>query len=272
MTLGPQGFFGYGVCSSNLLNPTAGNETPVIESSAIASPSHSSFSAVSQAVWWSTYSSVQVPNTRNFDRDEIRAQLQFRHGAWADPTIRSIVASAVVDSVYPTWVTPELPTWERHSVVLIGDAAHALPSSSGQGASQAVEDAQMLALLLARFLSKNPRDPNDGDGMTKSISQDTHSAAEKVALTQALKVYFQLRHPRVKRIADRAKYAGDAKRKRGFIGEWVIYFFIWLIGAFFFLFFLPSPRIRAIRQVGELRNRLGIVLHFFSQRNGYIKS
>lgn len=240
MTFGPQGFFGYGACSST---STAANEM------ASDSPAFSTVDKISptpgpRAVWWSTYSIAHLPHTKNFDREDIRAQLQSRHGAWTDPTIRSIVASAAVDSIYPTWTVPELPTWERQRVVLIGDAAHALPSSSGQGVSQALEDAQVLALLLERYLGEIPP-PNDSDGgMAGIMSQDARSAAESQAITQAAQAYFQLRKPRVKRIADRAKYTGDMKREKGFVGEWLIYFFIWLVGAFpsflFFLhFFLP---------------------------------
>ena len=40
-----------------------------------------------------------------------------------------------------------LPAWHSGKVLLIGDAAHAVPSSSGQGASLALEDALYLAQL-----------------------------------------------------------------------------------------------------------------------------
>ncbi|TPR01049.1 Integral peroxisomal membrane peroxin family protein [Aspergillus niger] len=49
-----------------------------------------------------------------------------------------------VQTMWPTWTSPPLPTWEREGVVLVGDAAHALPSTSGQGASQALEDVEAL--------------------------------------------------------------------------------------------------------------------------------
>jgi 2-polyprenyl-6-methoxyphenol hydroxylase-like FAD-dependent oxidoreductase len=44
--------------------------------------------------------------------------------------------------------TPPLPAWHEDRVVLIGDAAHAMSPSGGQGASLALEDAMHLVKLL----------------------------------------------------------------------------------------------------------------------------
>jgi 2-polyprenyl-6-methoxyphenol hydroxylase-like FAD-dependent oxidoreductase len=43
---------------------------------------------------------------------------------------------------------PSVPTWHNDAMVIVGDAAHAVASSSGQGVSMAVEDAVTLALCL----------------------------------------------------------------------------------------------------------------------------
>ncbi|MFD5077757.1 FAD-dependent oxidoreductase [Streptomyces sp. NPDC058371] len=66
---------------------------------------------------------------------------------------------------------PRVPTWTRGRMTLIGDAAHAASSSSGQGASIAIES----AVELARCLRDLPCD-------------------------QAFAAYEQLRRPRVERI------------------------------------------------------------------------
>ncbi|MEU9196591.1 FAD-dependent oxidoreductase [Streptomyces hundungensis] len=66
---------------------------------------------------------------------------------------------------------PRVPTWTRGRMTLIGDAAHAASSSSGQGASLAVES----AVELARCLRDLPYD-------------------------QAFATYEHLRRPRVERI------------------------------------------------------------------------
>lgn len=201
MTFGSQGFFGYGATSSSKTSQTQTEPGP-------------------EAVWWSTYSIKTLPDTRNFDKDDIHRQLQARHASWTDPVIRGIVADANIDSIYPTWTTPTLPTWGNHGMVLIGDAAHALQPSSGQGTSQALEDAQALCMLLSHYVVQSP-------GPEKAIES-------------TIKAYFSLREPRVRRIADRAKYSGDRKRKKSFLGEWLTYLFVWLIGQSLFSPFCMS--------------------------------
>ncbi|KJZ70843.1 hypothetical protein HIM_09757 [Hirsutella minnesotensis 3608] len=54
------------------------------------------------------------------------------------------------------WITciphGRCPTWERDGVVLMGDAAHALPPTSGLGSSQALEDAEAFVLFLSHHM------------------------------------------------------------------------------------------------------------------------
>ncbi|CAD0093891.1 unnamed protein product [Aureobasidium mustum] len=55
-------------------------------------------------------------------------------------------------NIWPFYVIPELDSWssDNRRVLLVGDSAHAVPPSSGQGISQAVEDVVMLAILLGK--------------------------------------------------------------------------------------------------------------------------
>ncbi|KEQ70681.1 putative salicylate hydroxylase [Aureobasidium namibiae CBS 147.97] len=55
-------------------------------------------------------------------------------------------------NIWPFHVILNLPSWSSQArrVLLVGDTAHALPPSSGQGISQAVEDVVMLAMLLGK--------------------------------------------------------------------------------------------------------------------------
>ncbi|KAI5238238.1 FAD/NAD(P)-binding domain-containing protein [Aureobasidium subglaciale] len=55
-------------------------------------------------------------------------------------------------NIWPFYVIPELDSWSsgKRRVLLVGDAAHAIPPSSGQGISQAVEDVVMLSILLRK--------------------------------------------------------------------------------------------------------------------------
>ena len=78
---------------------------------------------------------------------------------------------------------PSVPAWHRGRMVLVGDSAHAPSSSSGQGASLALES----AVELARCLRDYP-------------------AAE-----DAFAAYEAMRRPRVERIAREAARKNDAK-------------------------------------------------------------
>jgi hypothetical protein len=43
--------------------------------------------------------------------------------------VRKVIENVDINVVWPTWTVPELPTWERDGLVLVGDAAHALQVS-----------------------------------------------------------------------------------------------------------------------------------------------
>ncbi|KAI4108927.1 MAG: hypothetical protein LQ339_002045 [Xanthoria mediterranea] len=211
ITFGSHGFFGYGPCTTAPTQPPHSAERIVPKGD--------------EAVWWSTYECKHLPDPRNFNQVDIRRQLQKRHAGWQDPVIRKIVEEAVVESVYPTWIMPDLPTWYARGVVLIGDATHAMQPSSGQGASQGLEDAQILSMLLAHCLKgryhSQSAAPQAGAQMPATIRE---------AVDQASKGYFETRKPRVKQITDRAKQMGDMKRKKGVVEEWFTYLILWIIG------------------------------------------
>ncbi|OAA61791.1 Monooxygenase, FAD-binding protein [Niveomyces insectorum RCEF 264] len=87
------------------------------------------------------------------DRDEAVKFLQ----ADADkfPAIVQHAVSHIDPSkvnVWPFYAVPKLERWasESRRVIILGDAAHAIPPSAGQGINQAFEDVYMLALLLGR--------------------------------------------------------------------------------------------------------------------------
>jgi 2-polyprenyl-6-methoxyphenol hydroxylase-like FAD-dependent oxidoreductase len=63
-----------------------------------------------------------------------------------------LAQTEAIDTVYPIFYMPDLPSWGRDGCVLVGDAAHAMTPATGQGGSQALEDGLTLALLLGRFL------------------------------------------------------------------------------------------------------------------------
>jgi 2-polyprenyl-6-methoxyphenol hydroxylase-like FAD-dependent oxidoreductase len=59
-----------------------------------------------------------------------------------------ISAERTIADAYADYDTPSLPQWFTNSVVLMGDAAHAVTPHSGQGASMALEDALVLAACI----------------------------------------------------------------------------------------------------------------------------
>jgi FAD-dependent urate hydroxylase len=65
------------------------------------------------------------------------------------PAAALIEASDEIVGPWSTWDFPRVPVWRNERVVLVGDAAHAVSPSSGQGASMAIEDAVVLGRCLA---------------------------------------------------------------------------------------------------------------------------
>jgi 2-polyprenyl-6-methoxyphenol hydroxylase-like FAD-dependent oxidoreductase len=111
VVFGANGFFGYGYSSSEATDPQKHG---------------------SEAAWWSTYSLAECPTDwRKIDRDDAKRQLAERHGSWKNTVVQRIIEKVEVDSVYPTFTTPDLITWEHGGCVLLGDAAHALQPSMG---------------------------------------------------------------------------------------------------------------------------------------------
>ncbi|WP_395572451.1 FAD-dependent monooxygenase [Streptomyces sp. BK79] len=76
-----------------------------------------------------------------------RAELLHRYGDWHDP-IPAVLAAARPEDVLRHdvhHIAEPLPSYHRGRVALLGDAAHAMPPTLGQGGNQAVEDAIVLA-------------------------------------------------------------------------------------------------------------------------------
>jgi len=109
VVFGANGFFGYGYSSSKATDAQKYG---------------------SEAAWWSTYSLAECPaDWRRIDRYDAKCQLVERHLSWRNRVIQRIMEDVEVDSVYPTFTTPDLATWENGGCLLLGDAAHALQPS-----------------------------------------------------------------------------------------------------------------------------------------------
>ncbi|MFL5308653.1 MAG: FAD-dependent oxidoreductase [Polyangia bacterium] len=79
--------------------------------------------------------------------EELRLQMLARYGGWADP-VEPLIRATEGWLRTPIFDVPSLPAWHRGRAIVIGDAAHAMSPAGGQGASMALEDAQLLARLV----------------------------------------------------------------------------------------------------------------------------
>lgn len=198
MTFGSYGFFGYALSSSTQ----------------------------DSLMWWSTYE-VATPPERHAPLGPVHAQLLERHAHWKSPhddtpgsrrVFDSIIAIACGDNVdatpserevlvLPRYITPTLPRWCTTSgrIVLMGDAAHAMPPDAGQGVSCAAEDALALGLLLKHHLS------------------DTD------VLEKAARAYESVRMARVRQILEVGKRRGGNKRRKTWFQEYIRDWMMWII-------------------------------------------
>ncbi|KAI0125197.1 hypothetical protein BJ170DRAFT_636814 [Xylariales sp. AK1849] len=91
-------------------------------------------------------------------------------------------------NVWPFYIVPKLDTWssERGNVVILGDAAHAIPPSAGQGINQAFEDVYMFGLLLGA-----------------ASKREVLPQGERITLVrEALKYWQQYRQARVDKVLE----------------------------------------------------------------------
>lgn len=171
--------------------------------------------STNQLMWWSTFETSKLPDAKAIDPATIKTALLERHKHWNDPIIQDIVSKADVESVYPTWTLPTLPHWGERGIVLVGDAAHAMDPTTGQGASQALEDSKTLAVLLA--------------ALVKDADEAESSNTSNNAIDETIKIFHDIRSPRVNAIVARGKKLAGKKENVGVVGEYFMYCFLWFL-------------------------------------------
>ncbi|QNP73963.1 FAD-dependent monooxygenase [Streptomyces roseirectus] len=91
------------------------------------------------------YAAARAPKGQRAN-DE-RAELQRQFGDWHAPVPQLLAAARPQDVLRHDvhQIAVPLPAFHRGRVALLGDAAHAMPPTLGQGGNQAIEDAVVLA-------------------------------------------------------------------------------------------------------------------------------
>lgn len=133
-------------------------------------------------VYW--YGYTFSDEGRRWPDEKAAAAGHFR--GWAEPVpslIESTPAAAILrHDVYA--LAPELSTYVYGRAVLIGDAAHAMVPTMGQGANCSLEDGACIGLLVAKPVNAG------------------------IPLAAALRAYDAQRRPRTQQIARRSRAAG----------------------------------------------------------------
>lgn len=103
------------------------------------------------------------------------------HGDWGlfDAALARLFTEPVGWTPYPVYFVPDSDKWsDGRSIVLLGDAAHAMEPYAAQGAAMAIEDAWVFAACLAKHRTEMP---------------------------SAIAEYEAMRRPRISRIAQRTR-------------------------------------------------------------------
>jgi 2-polyprenyl-6-methoxyphenol hydroxylase-like FAD-dependent oxidoreductase len=96
-----------------------------------------------QTVYWAAAWVVSRPDRQSFTIQDLT--MRFRD--WPIQELLSHVEAHSLQTIFVHDIDP-LPKWNQGKLLLLGDSAHAPLPTSGQGASQAIEDAWCLCQLL----------------------------------------------------------------------------------------------------------------------------
>ena len=143
------------------------------------------------------------------DKQQLLSLFRANYATW--PTIvKSALDHVPTDTlgIWPYYVVPKLADWTSPGkrVIIVGDAAHAIPPTAGQGASQGFEDTFTLAALLANVSEKVPLE--ESLGWWKDMRQERVN--QVIALTLQLNNARLPQEEREKLMAGQAWQSGDS--------------------------------------------------------------
>lgn len=144
--------------------------------------------------WW--FANGPAKEADAVDAAGLRARLSQLFAA--DPSWVQALIDATPELLgpWPLYDLEGMKTWSADRVVLIGDAAHAMSPSAGQGASLAIEDSLVLA-------------------------QSLRDTAPEAGLSAALAAYERRRRPRVDAIFRQARRNSQRKAVEGRLALWL---------------------------------------------------
>jgi 2-polyprenyl-6-methoxyphenol hydroxylase-like FAD-dependent oxidoreductase len=143
----------------------------------IMSPKHGAFVIAPQRA---DGSEVLIGKQRRLDQeyDRVGWDELINNKAWCVDFLREgsadfppIVTNAVVDiplkgiNLWPFYLVPKLDTWAKGRVVILGDAAHAIPPTAGQGVNQAFEDVYTFAGIVAKVQQQKQSEDDKEDAV-----------------------------------------------------------------------------------------------------------
>ncbi|TKX18839.1 FAD-binding domain-containing protein 53 [Elsinoe australis] len=192
---GSTGFFGYSALSKNIRD---------------------------KIMYWTVYQNPLPDKGQRLDLNEVDQMIRERHGHWKSSVVQTIVADAKVDSVWPIFFVPPLPSWGRDGAVVVGDAAHAMTPRSGQGAAQGIEDAQTLGILLADQLKR--------------------CASKEEAIRRTIDGLYLIRKDRVRKIHEEANTFKEPKLPMSTLSTWMLYVTMFILTKLsYFVRIFPDP-------------------------------
>ncbi|KAJ7215163.1 hypothetical protein C8J57DRAFT_1396941 [Mycena rebaudengoi] len=110
-----------------------------------------------------------------------------------EPDLLPLIKGVESYNAWAIHVVNPLPCYVSSSVVLLGDAAHAMTPHQGVGGGQAIEDAHMLGRLLAHPLTRKEKIPSVLKLYEELRFSPTQDAAEKSRVNGTM---YEFNHPR----------------------------------------------------------------------------
>ncbi|KAL9047042.1 MAG: hypothetical protein Q9214_000283 [Letrouitia sp. 1 TL-2023] len=173
------------------------------------------------------------------DREAVKKDMQRRFGALVTRKeleyVKTMLQEVEDVCLYPVHMLsyPAQATWAKNRVVLMGDAAHAMPPQ-GESTGFCIEDAILFARILERRGPGGERDGSEDEGKGYGKSKDSKEGAgsKKMTVPELCKYFETLRKPRMEEAVKESYYRWKgahggswlAFKIQEYITPWFLYF------------------------------------------------